>query len=61
MTTWHSDEAMEEALWYFVRASFVTDSFVKTCKDWIISPISNKEWEQQIRTKIAQIDSSVED
>jgi hypothetical protein len=61
MTTWHSDEAMEEALWYFVRASFVTDNFAKTCRDWIISPISNPEWEQQIRTEIARIDSGTED
>jgi hypothetical protein len=61
VTTWHSDETMEEALWYFARASFVTDNFVKTCKDWIISPISNPEWEQQIRAKIARIDSSTED
>jgi hypothetical protein len=61
MTSWHSDESMGEALWYFVNAAFVTEKFEKTCKDWIIAPISNLEWEQQIPTTIAQMNTISED
>ena len=43
MTTWHSGVSMEEALWFFVHTAFVTEKFEKTCKDWIIAPISNPE------------------
>jgi len=61
MTTWHAGVPMEEALWFFVHAAFVTGKFEKTCKDWIIAPISNPEWEQLIRSKIAQISTITED
>jgi hypothetical protein len=55
MTTWHADETMEEALWFFVHAAFVTKKFDKTCKDWIIAPISSPEWEHLIRSKFGEI------
>jgi hypothetical protein len=61
MTSWHSGESLEEALWFFVHAAFVTGKFEKTCKDWIIAPISNPEWEQLVRSKIAQINTVTED
>ena len=61
MTTWHSSESLEEALWFFVHAALVTGEFEKTCKDWIIAPISNPEWEQLIRSKIAEINTITED
>jgi hypothetical protein len=61
MTTWQSSESLEEALWFFVHAAFVTEKFEQTCEDWIIAPISNPEWEQLIRNKIAQINTIAED
>jgi hypothetical protein len=61
MTTWHSSESMEDALWFFVHSAFVTQEFEMTCKDWIIAPISNPEWEQLIRSNIAQINTITED
>jgi hypothetical protein len=61
MTTWHSDESMEKALWYFVHAAVATERFEKTCKDWIIAPISKPEWGQLIRSKIAQVIQTGED
>jgi len=61
MTTWHSRESLEEALWFFVHTAFVTEKFEKTCKDWIIAPISNLEWFDLIKSKFAQINAVAED
>ena len=61
MTTWHSDESLEEALRFFVEDAFVTSGFEGTCKDWIIAPISNPVWERLIQSKIGQINSTSED
>jgi hypothetical protein len=61
MTTWHADEPLEDALWFFARTAFVTGKFAKTCKDWIIAPISNPGWEHLIRSKFAQINTVTED
>ncbi|HMD09597.1 MAG TPA: hypothetical protein VKH63_18850 [Candidatus Acidoferrum sp.] len=61
MTTWHADETIEEALWFFVHAALVTKKFDKTCKDWIIAPISSPELEQLIRSKIGEINIITKD
>lgn len=61
MTTWHARESLEEALWFFVHPAFVTAKFEKSCKDWVIAPISNPEWLQLIRSKFAQINKVAED
>jgi hypothetical protein len=61
MTTSHSDESIQEALWYFLHCDYVTEKFEKTCNDWIIAPISNSGWEQLIRSDTARINSSADD
>ena len=55
MTSWHPDETLEDALWFFVTASFVTAKFKNSCKDWIIAPTASPEWEQPIRKKVKEI------
>jgi len=49
MTTWHSDESLEECLWFFVNSAFPDSAYEQSCKDWIIAPLGNEEWEKLIR------------
>jgi len=49
MTTWHSDESLEECLWFFVNSAFPDLAYEQSCKDWIIAPLGNEEWEKLIR------------
>ncbi len=55
MTSWHENESLGEALFFFAQAVCVTKKFEETCKDWIVGPISNSEWEQLIRSSITQM------
>jgi hypothetical protein len=55
MTTWHKDESLEEALWFFVHSAFPADGYVRDCTDWVIAPIANPGWEQEIREKIRRV------
>jgi hypothetical protein len=55
MTTWHSDEPLVEALWFFLHSAFPTKYFEPNCTDWIIAPIGNPEWEEEIRKKIREV------
>jgi hypothetical protein len=55
MTTWHRDESLEEALWFFVHSAFPADGYVQDCTDWVIAPIANTEWEQEIRERISRV------
>jgi hypothetical protein len=49
MTTWHSDESLEEAVWFFVNSAFSDEAYAPTCRDWIFAPVANREWEKSIR------------
>jgi hypothetical protein len=55
MTIWHDDESLEEALWLFVHSAFPADGYVHGCTDWVIAPIANPGWEQEIREKIRSV------
>ncbi len=55
MTTSHADEPLVEALWFFLHSAFPTQSFQASCLDWIIAPIRNRDWEQEVRSKIQEV------
>lgn len=55
MTTWHSSETLQEALWFFVNSAFPDQAYERTCRDWIVAPIGNREWEQIIRSEFQSI------
>ena len=35
ITTWHSDEPVAEAVWFFANSAFPDDAFAETCKSWL--------------------------
>jgi hypothetical protein len=51
MTTWHSDETLQEALCFFVNSAFPDDAYERTCNEWIVSPIGHPEWGQIVRAQ----------
>lgn len=53
-TTWHSDEPLAEALWFFANIAHPDDSFGVDCTDWIGISVANQAWEQDIRTELTQ-------
>ena len=55
MSTWHSDESLSEALWFFLHSAFAAQGYELTCEDWIVAVIGNKEWEAAIRSEVAQL------
>jgi hypothetical protein len=52
MTTWHDDEPIDEALWYFRNNAWPSDAFKLTCTDWIAISVDNASWERQIREEL---------
>jgi len=55
MTTSHADESLEDALWFFVHSAIPTASYRRTCTDWVMAVVGNREWEQEIRSKIKKV------
>ena len=36
MTTWHADEPLDEALWFFLRSTIPADNFVDRCRTSLV-------------------------
>jgi hypothetical protein len=51
-TTWHSDEPINEALWYFANVAYPDDCFEHDCHDWIAIAVGDDLWERTIRNEL---------
>ena len=54
MTTWHSEEPLSEALWFFANCAEPTEGFAADCMDWVAVSVENEKWLQQIRTDLLE-------
>jgi hypothetical protein len=51
MTTWHADESLDEALWFFVDVTQLPKQTPKT--DWLAVSVGRSDWSAQIRRRLA--------
>lgn len=49
MTTWHDDESLSEALWFFANCAEPAEGFLEECKDWVAVCLNDSEIENQMR------------
>jgi hypothetical protein len=49
MTTWHSNETLDEAVWFVLHSSIVDDLLEKDCKTTLAISIGNPTWAHTIR------------
>ena len=48
MTSWHDDETLLDALWFFVFNSFPDNKYFDTCKAGVAISCGNSAWDDQI-------------
>ncbi|MBZ5508999.1 MAG: hypothetical protein LAO78_26360 [Acidobacteriia bacterium] len=51
-TTAHSQESIEEAVWFFLNCAWPAEDYVYTCSDWIAAVIKNPALEAEVRKKL---------
>ena len=56
MTTWHDDESLDEALWFFVSVSHADESYCSTCGCGVAISIGNTVWAEHIRARLNDIE-----
>lgn len=49
MTTWHSDEPLSEALWFFANVAYPDEDFEPDCCDWVSVSVLNSDWELEMK------------
>ncbi len=52
MTTWHQDETLTDALWFFLNAAYPDESFEATFKSRLAISVGNHEWAREIQTQL---------
>ena len=57
MTTWHADESLDEALWFFVFSAFPAEAYEVICRSGLAISIGKPEWDQHVRMRLRDIDS----
>jgi hypothetical protein len=54
MTTWHEDEALDEALWFAVNSAFPTGAYSETCKTLVAVAVGSEDWGNEIAKKLSE-------
>ena len=57
MTTWHSKDSLDDALWFFVYSAFPDDGYGDTSRSGLAISIGRPDWDEHIRTRLADLDS----
>ena len=61
MTTWHSEDSLDAALWFFVHTAFPDDGYWDATGSGLAISIGRPDWDEHIRTRLADIDSLTKD
>jgi hypothetical protein len=51
ITTWHANESLDEALWYFVDVA----GLVEPAADWLVVAVGHHDWTDQIRQRLSDL------
>ena len=55
ITTWHADDSLDEALWYFVEVARLPEPSGAT--DWLAVSVERPDWADQIGQRLANLAS----
>jgi hypothetical protein len=55
MTTWHNDESLEDALWFFVNNSVPDAAYEDTCHTGIAVTIGNSQWATKVADYLSNL------
>lgn len=48
MTTSHSDESLEEALWFFATTAYPDEAYAPESRHWLAVTVGNKDWAEKV-------------
>ena len=61
MTTWHTSDSLDEALWFLVNCTYPDDGYHETSKSALAISIGRPDWDEHIRKRLADLDSLTRD
>jgi len=61
ITTWHSKDSLDDALWFFVFSTFPDDAYSDTSRSGLAISIGRPDWNDHICTRLADLDAFTKD
>ena len=61
MTTWHTDESLDEALWYMLNSAYPEEVFAQTCRVDLAVSVANDQWAAHIQRRLSNVSQLNED
>jgi hypothetical protein len=55
ITTWHSDDTLDEALWFFIHTAWPAADYEPNCQSWLAVAVGWPEWSSQILSRLADL------
>lgn len=49
ITTWHDEDSLSDAVWFFLNCAWPAEDYVHSCSDWVAAVIENPAWEAEVR------------
>ena len=56
LTTWHSSEPLEDALWYFLYSSSPSEAYWSQCNSWVLVSIGAHSLSAEIRAAFSNVE-----
>jgi hypothetical protein len=53
MSTWHDQESLADALWFFLFCTSPDEAYVEQCRAGVAIVIGSKEWADEVRAALA--------
>lgn len=53
MTTWHAQDTLKEALWFFHTLAMPDEDYAPKCRDWIAASVGSPEQAEAIRSQLS--------
>jgi hypothetical protein len=57
MTTWESDEPLDEAIWELLYMTHPHDAYWDTCRNAVAITVGNSDWSAQVERRLKDIES----
>ncbi len=55
MTSWHTKDSLDEALWFALNVTFPDDELFDTCGSVLIVSVANEERDEYLQKRLANL------
>ena len=55
MTTWHTKDSLDEALWFALNVTIPDDALIESCGSVVVASVANQEWNAHLQKRLANL------